>query len=229
MAKTVAEIMSEAAVRLDDEGNRRFTAATLRTWILEGSKEIARRTECLRADTTIAVSADTQSVTGPTDCVRIHHAQYEPTGESQIYPLTYMDRRGMDPLWGTHQAITTSAYPSFYTTWGVPPTLTITLSPIPSEAGNLRVYYYRLPASIATNGDDDADSIDLPAGWEDLVTTYVEARGYRKDRRVDDYQLAMTDFQNQMIALMQTAARFTDNPGTFSYDPMWPGFSTAFD
>lgn len=226
MSKTVAEIMSEAAVRLDDEGNRRFSAATLRTWIGEGAREIARKTECLRSDETIAVSADTQSVTGPTDLVRIHHAQYEPTGDSNIYPLTYMDRKQLDPLWGTHQAISTSAYPEFYTTWGVPPTLTITLAPIPSTAGNLRVFYYRLPATIATDGTDDTDTIDLPAGWEDLITTYVEARGYRKDRRLDDYQMAMQDFQSQMMALMQTASRFSDAPGGFVYDPMWPGFGT---
>lgn len=222
--KTVGNIMSEAAVRLDDEGMVRFTAANLRTWIEEGTKEVARRTECLRKDSTIAVLADTQTVTGPPDMVRIYHAQYEPTGDSNIYPLEYLDRKSLDPLWGTHQAISTSAYPAYYTTWGVPPTLSITLAPIPSEAGSLRVFYYRLPATIATDGTDDTDAIDLPAGWEDLVTDYVEARGYRKDRRMEDYQLAMQTFQEKMLALAETSVRFMESTGQIDYSPGWPGF-----
>lgn len=222
--KTVGNIMSEAASRLDDEGMVRFTAANLRTWIEEGEKEIARRTECLRDDTTIAVSANTASVTGPTDMVRIYHAQFEPTGQSSIYPLQYMDRKSMDPLWGTHQAISTSAYPEFYTTWDTPPVLTIRLAPIPSAAGNLRVFYYRLPASISTSGTDDNDTLDVPAGWEDLVTDYVEARAYRKDRRSDDYQLAMQSFQEKLIALAETSVRYMDSGGTIDYMPGNLGF-----
>lgn len=217
--KTVGDIMLEASIRLDDEGMVRFSAANLRTWIEEGTKEIARRTECLRDDTTIAVSANTASVTGPTDMVRIYHAQFEPTGQSLIYPLQYMDRKSMDPLWGTHQGISTSAYPEYYTTWDTPPALTIRLAPIPSSAGNLRVFYYRLPATISTSGSDDADTLDVPAGWEDLVTDYVEARGYRKDRRAEDYQLAMQSFQEKLIALAETSVRYMDGGGTIDYYP----------
>ena len=217
--KTVGNIMLEASVRLDDEGMVRFTPANLRTWIEEGTKEIARRTECLRDDTTIAVAANTAAVTGPTDMVRIYHAQFEPTGQSQVYPLEYRDRRSMDPLWGTHQNISTSAYPEFYTTWDTPPTLSIRLAPIPSAAGNLRVFYYRLPATISTSGSDDTDAIEVPAGWEDLVTDYVEARGYRKDRRSEDYQLAMQAFQEKMIALAETSVRYMDSGGTIDYYP----------
>jgi hypothetical protein len=227
MAKTVADIISEAADRFDDPTHRRFSEATLRSWILEGSKDIARRTECLRGSAAIAVSASTQEVTGPVDTVRIHDAQFEPTGQTAKYPLTYLDRKAMHPLWGAGQSQGTGT-PEYYTTWGVPPTLTITLAPIPSEAGTLRVFYYRLPATIATDGTDDSDPIDLPAGWEDLVTTYVEARGYRKDRRLDDYQLAMGDYRDQLRDLMLTSARFIDEPGSFIPSEGWVGYATGW-
>lgn len=225
--KTVSNILTEVAERVDDESNRRFPLPMLRGWIEEGEKELLRRTECMRSETTIAVSASTQTVTGPADLVRIYHAQFEPTGDAQRYPLEYRDRKSMDPLWGTHQGISTSAYPAYYTTWGVAPSLSITLAPIPSEAGNLRVFYYRLPATISRTGTDDTDTLDVPAGWEDIVTTYVEARCYRKDGRSEDYQLAMQAFQEGMVALAETSVRYMDAPGQIDYSPGWPGFDTS--
>lgn len=224
--KTVAEIMAETAVRVDDPAMTRFTPPTLRTWIAEGAREVARRTECLRADSAISVPASTQTVYGPNDMVRIHHAQFEPTGSDQIFPLDYRDRKSMDPLWGTHQAISTSAYPSFYTTWNAPPNLTIMLAPIPSSAGVLRVFYYRLPASISVTGTDDANYVDIPQGWEDVLTTYAEARAYRTDRRSDDYQIAMGDFQSQLMALMQTSQRYSDSAGTMDFDTSYGWFGS---
>lgn len=228
MAKTVANLLVEISERVDDESNRRFSLPFLRRLILEGEREIARRSECLRATASIAVTAGASTVTGPVDAIRLTHAEFAPTGQSQVYPLEYADRRALDPLWGTMQNVDTSNAPFFFTTWGFPPTLTIQFSPIPSGAGTLIVYYYRMPANISDSGTDDTDAIDLPDGWEDLVSTYVEARCYRKDRRLEDYSAAMSTFDQQLNAITMAAQRYSDAPGQITYSPQWPGYADSW-
>lgn len=226
--KTVSDIITEVRERVDDENAVRFSSAFIRRAIWEGEREIARRTECLRGQSDLAIAADQQTVYGPTDIVRVHHAQFQPTGQNQVYPLSYRDRRSMDPLWGVNQLISTSAYPEFYTTWDTPPYLEITLAPIPSSAGTLTLFYYRLPAEIARDDTDDNNPLDVPAGWEDKVVDYCMAECALKDRRTDDYQIAMSRFTDGLGAISETAIRFHDDPGQIDYDPMWPGFQGSW-
>jgi hypothetical protein len=210
---TQAEAITEVSTyRLDDSANARFTAAMVRTWINDGMVDIARRTECLRASSTISVTADVATVTGPVDCIRIHRAEYYPTGSDLRYPLEYRDFNQMDVLWGVNQNIST-AIPAYYTTWGFPPTLTIRLAPVPAVAGSLLVYYYRLPAELATANTNDASTVlDLPTGWHDLVLDYVEAMAYRADRRPDRYQEAWARYLENLQAMVAATERFTDAP-----------------
>lgn len=222
--KTVAEVMYEISVAVDDEGMTRFKPEVLRRFIYAGEKEVARRTECLRYTANIAVGAAVQTVTGPTDAVRLTQCLYLPTGSSAVYPLEYRDQQSLSMEWGPWQAIDQSAYPSFWTTWGAPPTLTIGLYPIPSEAGVLRVFYYRLPANINPNGTDDTDAIDLPEGWEECLVDYGEAMCFRKDRDLDGYQIAYSQFESKMGALLETSVRYTDQAGQIDFAGWGSGY-----
>lgn len=220
MAKTIADIMMDISIRCDDEGMVRFRPEVLRRFIYDGCKAAALRTECLRETQTIAVGADVAEVVGPTDAVRITMAQFQPTGQSMVYPLEYMDYSSMDQVWGPWQGVDQSSYPSYFTTWSFPPTLNIRLYPIPSEGGSLQVFYYRLPATIDPGGADDTNNIDLPSGWEELVTDYGCAQCWLKDRQTDMYQFAMTEFQSKIVALLETSVRYSDNAGQVDY---WNG------
>lgn len=216
--KTVADIMREISIRVDDEGMSRFKPEVLRGYILEGEKEVARKTECLRATEDIAVTAGVQTVTGPTDLVRVTACVFAPTSTSLVYPLEYRDQNSLNLQWGPWQQISQASYPEFWTTWGFPPTLSMAMYPIPAQAGVLRVSYYRLPANIDPNGDNDIDAIDLPEGWEEMLTDYGEAMCLRKDRDLEGYQMVYEMFENKMLALLETAARFTDQAGQIDYE-----------
>ena len=83
-------------------------------------------------------------------------------------------------MWGTRQAVQRS-YPSFFVLWGVAGSvegITMQLYPIPSQAGTLNIFYYRLPTTMV----NDSDHADIPAGWEDLISLYCEYIALRKDR-----------------------------------------------
>lgn len=224
MAMTLGSLVTQVGQRVDDTAHRRFTAVELRTWINEGCREIARRSECLYTTGTVAVSAGTQTVTGPDDIVRIHHVTFTLDNDNQVFPLDYYDLRDMDNIWGTYRA-TESAYPSFYTTWLNPPDLEITLAPVPSSAGDLQVYYYRFPTVLSTQGSDDNVDVDLPTGWEDLSADYACAKCAQKDRKLDEMQMWMQSFTDRLKALMDTAVRYNDSPGQIMPDLHWGAMS----
>lgn len=198
--------------RLEEATARQWTDAELNRWINEGCRDLARTTECLLASATAAVTAGTQTYTnGPTDIIRIHRVQYEPTGSSQKYPLEAREFNTMDSIWWTSQSITQST-PQYYTTWGFPPTVTFVLYPTPTINGNLRIYYARQPADVSADGT----ALDIPEGWHDLAVDYAE---YRAQRRARDprWQESYGRYQEAVAALLATVAgsgpTWTDAPG----------------
>lgn len=224
MSRTQGLLVQELRSRINEPNpNGFFSDEELRTWVNEGARECARKTEALRASSTIAVTATTQDYTAPTDLVRMHRLEFKPTGSSQRVPLQYRDRQAMDVVWGTHQAITQSWWPEFYCMWGTPPAITITLYPTPTTAGTLYCYYYKLPAALSVYGTATATTLDIPEGWEDIVLSYAEARARLKQTRTDLYQVAWSQFMGLLSALAETSARYTDAPGVVTPDYGWMG------
>lgn len=216
MSKTQGVLVTELRSRLNERAEAFFTDVELRTWINEGARDIARKTEALRAYATVSITANTQDyVTGPTDLIRIHRVEFTPTGSSQRVPLIYRDRSAMDVVWGTHQAITTSYWPEYYTTWLYPGTtaMQISLFPIPAVAGTLRVWYYKFPTALATGGSASATTLDIPEGWEDLILEYAEARAHLKRKDVTMYQVAWGNYGDKVMDLLETSLRYSDAAG----------------
>lgn len=224
MSKTQGTLVSELRSRINEpNANGFFSDIELRTWINEGAREIARRTEALRTSSTIAVLANTQDYTAPTDCIRMHRLEFKPTGQTQRMPLQYRDRQAMDVVWGTHSAITVSYWPEYYSMWGLPPTMTITVYPTPSGAGTLYAYYYKLPTALSTSGSASATTLDVPEGWEDLILDYAESRARLKQQRADLYGIAWQQFIDRLMSLNEAAVRFVDAPGQITPDYNWMG------
>lgn len=222
---TLGTLVTQVGDRVDDSAHRRFTQAQVRTWINEGCREIARRSECLYSTGTVVLGSSTQTATLPTDIIRVHHVTFVADNDlTQTVPLDYYDLRDMDNIWGTYRT-TESAWPEFYTMWGTPPNLEIQVAPVPSSSGTLTVYYYRFPTILSTTGSDDSAEVDLPTGWEDLAVDYAVGLCARKDRKLDEYQLAMQTFTDRLKALMDTATRYTDNPGQIMPDLRWGGMA----
>lgn len=222
---TLAQLLTRTRDRLDEDSAVRWTEAKLRRWISDGLREVARRTETLQAiSTAIPAVAGTQSYTAPTDALRIYRVEYVPTGSTTRYTLEYMDYNTIDSIGGSNFA-STRGTPSIFLLWGFPPTLSIILYPTPSVGGTLRIYYYRLPAALADDGTDDSDTVEIPAGYEDLAVDYAEYNALRADRD-PRWQEAKALFEQHVEALGDTTRRWSDQVGSFGVDvplglPAW--------
>lgn len=207
----MGDLLADVRVRLDESTAFAWTNESLRGWINDGARELARKTESLMTKSTIAVTAGTRSYTMPTSMVKAHRVEYIATGDSQIHPLEGRDYSAADNIWGLSQAIS-SGTPYIFALWGFPPSLTIYLYPTPAVNGTLNVFHYRLPTDRATDGTGDALAVEVPEGWADLITDYVEYRAKRRDND-PDWQAAKAIYDEHVLDMYATTRRWTDDVG----------------
>ncbi len=229
MAITQADAITQVRARLDEPSSVYWTEQDLRIWINEIARDLARRTESLRAVYNQPVVANTASYTpvwtSTTQPYRIYRCEFLPTGQTQVYPLEYRDPNAADSVWGLAQAQTVGV-PAIWTTWGAPPSLSIQVYPTPSVAGTLRIWFYRLPNMLSTvDTSDQNDSVDLVDGWEDVLIDGVEYKALRRDGD-QRWQEAKQEYEQHIDAMMQATLRFTDQAGAVTtpaggYIPMW--------
>lgn len=212
MPTTQASLLTSIRDRLNEETARQWTDVQIRKWINEGVKDIARRTETLLARQDVAAVAGTQEYAfTDTAILRIHRVEYNRTGETHKYALEYRDFGAMDAVWGASQAISQGT-PQFFTTWGYPPSLKLIVYPTPAAAGNLKVFYYKLPTDLATDGTAAGSNVDVPEGWTDLVVDYAEYHALRKDAD-PRWQEAKSLYEERLGNLYDNTRRFTDQAG----------------
>lgn len=223
MPRTLGQLATEVRQHLAETTAQFWTDAEIRTWIVEGSRDLARRAETLQSTKSIATLAGTQTYTAPTDMIRISRVEWTPSGTTNIYPLEGRMPNEMDVVWGIYQA-QTSAYPSFYIPWGYPPSVNLILYPVPSTAGSLTVWYFRLPADLATDGTADNTNVDVPEGWWDVLNLFAEYMALRKDadpRWVDTkklYDERLGDHIDQSRRWMDAVGYITANT---TFVPSW--------
>jgi hypothetical protein len=197
--------------RLDEEAPGLFRDDQIRAWLNEGVREVARRSEWFRATQNASVSVGTQTYVLAGDTIRVYRVEYQPSGTNLKYPLEYRDLNQMDVVWGIMQSVS-QGVPMFWSMWAANPP-TVYLSPIPSQAGQINVFYYRMPADLATtNTDDSRTSLEIPMGWEDLPVEYATALGFRKSRNPQMYALTMQEFQSKLGEFVEMSTRYTDAP-----------------
>lgn len=225
---TVTVVMENVRARLDEASAIFWTDTDLRRWINETVRDMARRTESLRGkyDQTVVsgTATYTPAFTSTTIPYRLNRVEFIPTGQTTIYPLEYRDPNSADEVWGIMQA-QEQGIPAIWTSWGAPPSLSIQLFPTPSQAGTLRIWYYRQPAAIALDGSDDTDTVDIVEGWEDVLVDGVEWKALRRDsdqRWTEAKQL----YEQSLEAMMESTLRFTDAFGVITtpsgaYGPAW--------
>lgn len=224
MALTLGELLTQVRDRLAESTAAQWSDPQLRRWINEGSRDIARRTESLLDRDDVSVTASTQEYAAPTDAIRLHRVEWRPTGSDQVHALEYRDIQASDEIWGTFQEVNEGT-PVLYGTWGFPPNLKIRLWPIPSEAGSLKVFYYRAPTELATDGTADASSVEIWTGWEDVLADYCEFRALRRDRD-PRWVEAKGMYDEKLVALFDASRRAVDQTGMIVSDSgaMVPGW-----
>lgn len=227
--ETYATLITNLRVRLDEVGVEGFWKdAELLRYLVEAARDVTRKAECNRAVTDIAFAAGDFEKTGPTDAVRLHRCEWKTTTDTRRIPLDYQDFDNLDSVWYTQQSIT-AGEPRWWTTWGMPPTLTIKLYPIPPAAGAVRVYYYSL-APITTTA---TDNVPVPGGWEDVLLDHACYKAMMKDRD-SRWQSYKQLYDENLASLVDTSQKYADTLGMITtpsgggipawlYDPNYMG------
>lgn len=208
---TLLEARTDLRAHLNETTTRFWTDAQLTTWINEALRDVARRTETIQTfSTSIAAVAGTAEYVIPADVLRIHRIEFVPTGQTQIYPLQLATYNEMDQFWGVTPN-QQQGYPSYAVLWGFPPTVKLRLWPIPSQAGTVNVFYFRLPASVSADGD----TIEVLAGYQDLIVLYAEYVARRKDRD-PTWQDAKQIYEEKIVEMVETTRQWHDQAMTVS-------------
>lgn len=221
---TLSDLIDQVRDHLDEPDEEQWTNVQIRKWINEGVRDVARRGEVVQARATIATVSGTQEYSLPTDIVRIHRVEYQ-DASNQTTALEYRAFNNMDEVWGTQQRIVSSSRPYWFTLWGTPPTLKIVVYPIPSTTSDtIRVFYYSTPADLATDGSDDADTVTVPQGWEDMVVLYAEYVALRKDRD-PRWQEAKQIYEEKISQMIELTRQWSDQAGAITHGaqflPRW--------
>ncbi len=201
---TLLDLREDVRSRLNEVSARFWQDAELDRWINQALTEVARRSETLQDRAEITTAADVQEFSMPVDTIRVYRVEWMPDAGTPIYPLEYRDFSSMDQIWYTSQNVTTGI-PSLFSMWGYPPQLKVVLYPKPSQDGRIRVFYYRLPATIVS----DIDTAEIPAGWESLIALHCEYVALRKDAD-QRWQEAKSLFEEGLNSMLTLTRRWTD-------------------
>jgi hypothetical protein len=216
MSITLLQARTNTRQLLDEATAQFWTDAQLNTWLNEACADTQRRGEWKETVATLPVIAETQSYPAPDNVLRIHKIVFQPTlqgGNNQnTYTLEYRGFMEMDQVWGINQQWPAS-YPLYYTLWGQPGTGTMQIMtyPVPSQAGNLLVYYYP-EVNTAVN---DTDKLDIAQGFEDMTYDYCMYRALRKDAD-PRWQEAKATYEEKLVSLVDSSRTYQDQAGTFA-------------
>ena len=237
---------------------RQYTDTEITDWINDGLRDIARRAETLiTADSTVQIPAYGENphapvptyplnlgtppnnygpVPNPTtysDVIRINRVEFQVGGDSsQIYRLEAAQQNYLDQVWNIDQ-LSTMAYPSYWTTRGYPGgtgrnAFVIQIFPNASQAGQLNIFYYRLPLRILDPVADPANynmPLDLIEGWDDIIVDYGHMRALIKARS-EDWKIAQAMYEGKVVNIIDQTRQFHNQPQYMSYDTIGMGWGT---
>lgn len=234
MPETLAGAIRRTRSKLDEASTAGglWTNTELTDWINDGLRDMARRAEdILDFNTSIAIVAGTSKYPLPGDVVRIHRAEFAPTGQQQTYPIALTTHEEMDGVWGATQS--TQGTPAFMVVWGFAggtgtAAHQIQLYPVPAQNGVINLFYFRLPYRFldpVANAGELAKVLECVEGWDDLVVQYAFYQGLKKDRD-PRWQEEKQEYEEKLQDLIHTTRSFHDQGGfitsaTGSYVPSW--------
>lgn len=214
---TLGDAIGRVQSIVDDTAGKFYTTTEITNWINDGLRDLARRAEDLMSfDTSITIVANTAKYALPADVIRVHRAEFVPTGSVQAYPIQATTYQEMDTIWGTNQS-TPSAYPSFFVIWGFPggtgaSAHKIQFYPVPSQGGTLNLFYYRQPYRFldpVAHSGELVKELEVVAGWDDLVVIYAEAEALRKARD-DRWMTVRQMYEGQIDYVMNVTQQWHD-------------------
>jgi len=213
---TVAEIVAEVKVRIDQDGDAGFFSdADLISLTNEAYRDITRFCESLEKDSTTSVGSYDSLQSIPADFLESRQMRW--STNRQLYVRS---EREMD--WDINNWMFETGTPdnAIYFNWNQ-----IRLSPIPQSAGTLRFRYAYVPSTDLTSTDEPS----LPDVFASILVDYVCAHGFaimkeyeNAERKWGDYLVRRQDLkrrskQDQMTPDTMDNQRPVD---VFNY-PLW--------
>jgi hypothetical protein len=116
------------------------------------------------------------------------------TGPHRELPLRYASISSLDSVRGSGQQ-SDQGEPTYYSIWGQSGNMKLVLYPRPHSGGNLRVYFYGIPAPMKKA----TDTHGLPHGWDHLILDYAEYKARLRDGN-QIYQEAKTSYEGHLDA-----------------------------
>ena len=215
MPLTMAQAITRTQDRLDELGAPiAWQLTSLRRWINEGVRDVARRTETLLVDVELPLAAGESGTTLPADVLRVHRAAFT-EGTDRTYGLEFRDFNAVDAVWYTNATTAIQATPREFALKGFPPQLDILVNPRPSTPGTLTVHYYALPVELADDGTDDGEDLQVVEAYTDLVVDYASFLALRRDRdpRWQEHRVA---YEDNLTAMLDATRRWSDQAGNVS-------------
>lgn len=214
---TLLSILTDVKSRIADSTGKFYQDTTLNSWIMSGAKDIARRAEVLEDIINVTAVAGTNQYSLPTatsgGILRIHRVEFQ-ISTSQIYLLEPREYNEMDSIWGINQ-LQQQAYPSYFAVWGIMVgSAQMRVYPTPSQAGTFNLFVYRLPATAS----QDTDPVEVPGGWEDLISLYCEYVALRSDSD-PRWKDAKSIYEDELATMVNFTRSHHDQQQYITYPP----------
>lgn len=205
---TLAELIRDTRSHVDESVAAMWTDEELARWVWEAARDIARRTEWNKKTRYIDTVANQQTYKLPDDWFRIHRIEYRQSA-GYSYALEFQEFMNMDDIWLSSREV--SGNPTWWSLWGDDKgDEQLYIYPRPSTAitQGLLMYYYAVPKKLNTN--DFNATVEVPAGWQDLVPLYVEVLCRRKEARDSRWQEAQLLYEARLNEFMKVSRHPTD-------------------
>lgn len=150
--------------------------------------------ECLlieRSYTTSTVASQ-QEYAYPTSAIAIKRVSYD---GKKLKPITM---REDDSITGLNQSTTATATPQYYFIWNQ----TISLRPIPSSVGTLKIYTYNEPSAITITS-----TLEIPTQFHMDLVDYIVGEMAAKDLNFTAAQYYQAKWEKAKIAAKRWAKR----------------------
>lgn len=177
---TTADLIQLVRDSLDESIPAQFSDPMLIRWLNEGNRDLARSTRHLKDKITVNTVAGSGSYALPANIVAVEHCYFSEAASGRNYPMTPRHLENFDAVRGYDWS--REGTPSFFTTQGFAPSLTLTTFPVPvSSADHFTLLVARLPVAIDPSASDLA-TVDTVEAWFDALVDYCEFKALRRDR-----------------------------------------------
>lgn len=218
---TRGELVAYVRSQLNEPIAAAWSDTELVRWLNEANRDVARTTHFYKSSDTITTVAGTAEYTLDADILTVEMAWYDDDSGRQL-PLTPRHWESMDQVWGQRQDLEGN-YPSYFTTWGVTPTMKIRFWPVPSTSSDtVNMLTSVIPDDLPATNDG---TVEVPGHFWDLLADYAEFKALRKDRD-PRWQEAQAEYMRKLDALVVNQDALTVNREVVAdyragYVPRW--------